>query len=106
VRQVYVDDLVKEYIVSLARASRNHPDVYLGVSPRGSLSLFKGARAYAALQGRAYVTPDDVKALLAVTFAHRLIISPSARIKNVDAAAVIEELSTSVPVPGIRARVR
>ena len=79
VRQVYADDLIKEYIVDLANATRRHPDIYLGVSPRGSLALFKASRAYAALHGRTYVIPDDVKALLEATFAHRLIISPSAR---------------------------
>ena len=68
VKQVYADDLIKEYIVSLATASRNHSDVYLGASPRGSLALFKTSRAYAALQGRSYVIPDDVKALLEVDF--------------------------------------
>jgi MoxR-like ATPase len=103
---VYVDDLIKEYIVSLANASRSHPDVYLGASPRGSLALFKGARAYAALEGRTYVIPDDVKALLETTFAHRMIISPSARIKNVDARVVVEEIAASVPVPGARVKVR
>ncbi len=103
---IYVDDLIKEYIVSLANASRNHPDVYLGASPRGSLALFNGARAYAALEARSYVIPDDVKALLEPTFAHRMIISPSARIKNVDARVVVEELAASVPVPGARVKVR
>jgi MoxR-like ATPase len=106
VKQIYVDGLVKEYIVELANASRRHPDVYLGVSPRGSLALFKGSRAYAALQGRTYVIPDDVKALLDVTFSHRLIISPSARIKNVEAEAVVEQIASSVPVPGTRVKVR
>ncbi len=104
VRQIYVDDLVKEYIVSLANASRHHPDIYLGVSPRGSLALYKTSRAYAALQGRNYVIPDDVKALLEATFAHRLIISPSARIKNVEAKAVVQQIAESVPVPGARLR--
>ncbi len=104
-RQIYVDDLVKEYIVELATATRNHPDVYLGVSPRGSLALFKTSRAYAALQGRNYVIPDDVKALLEATFAHRLIISPSARIKNVEARSVVRQIASSVPVPGTRVRV-
>jgi MoxR-like ATPase len=106
VRQVYADDLIKEYIVELANATRHHPDVYLGVSPRGSLALYKAARAYAALQGRDYVIPDDVKVLLEATFAHRLIISPSARIKNVDAQAVVEQIAGSVPVPGTRIRAR
>ncbi len=106
VRQVYVDELIEEYIVALAGATRNHADVYLGVSPRGSLALFKGARAYAALQERDYVIPDDIKALLEVTFAHRLIISPSARIKNVDARSIVDEIARSVPVPGTRVKVR
>ncbi len=105
VKQVYVDDLIKEYIVDLAIASRRHPDVYLGVSPRGSLALFKAARARAALEGRSYVIPDDVKALLVATFAHRLIISPSARLKNVEARAVVEQIAASVPVPGMRAKI-
>lgn len=106
VKHIYVDDLVKEYIVDLANASRRHPDVYLGVSPRGSLALFKGSRAQAALNGRTYVIPDDVKALVESTFAHRLIISPSARIKNVEARAVVEQIVSSVPVPGTRIRAR
>jgi MoxR-like ATPase len=106
VREIYADDLIKEYIVELANASRHHPDVYLGVSPRGSLALYKASRAYAALQGRDYVTPDDAKALLEATFAHRLIISPSARIKNVEARAVVEQIAGSVPVPGTRVKAR
>jgi len=106
VRGVYADTLIKEYIVELANATRHHPDVYLGVSPRGSLALYKASRAYAALQGRDYVIPDDVKALIEATFAHRLIISPSARIKNVEAEAVVEQIAGSVPVPGTRIRAR
>ena len=105
IKRVYVDDLVKEYIVELANASRRHPDVYLGASPRGSLALFHATRAYAALEGRTYVIPDDVKTLLVATFAHRLIISPSARLKNVEARAIVEQIAGSVPVPGMRAKV-
>ena len=105
IKRVYVDDLVKEYIVELANASRRHPDVYLGASPRGSLALFHTTRAYAALEGRTYVIPDDVKTLLVATFAHRLIISPSARLKNVEARAIVEQIAGSVPVPGMRAKV-
>ncbi len=106
VKQVYVDELIQQYIVALANATREHPDVYLGASPRGSLALFKGARARAALHDRSYVTPDDIKALLQPTFAHRLIISPSARINNVDARSIVEEVSRSVPVPGTRVKAR
>src|SRR5512135_462325 len=101
-KSVYVDDLIKEYIVSLVDASRHHPDVYLGASPRGSLALFKASQARAAILGRDYVIPDDVKALAEPTLAHRLIISPAARIKNVDPREVVQELLASVPVPGAR----
>ena len=106
VKEVYVDPLVKEYIVTLVNATREHPDVYLGASPRGSLALYKTSRARAAILGRDYVIPDDIKALAMTTLAHRLIVSPSARIKEVDPRAVIEETLKSVPVPGARVRVR
>ncbi|MBC7223420.1 MAG: MoxR family ATPase [Anaerolineae bacterium] len=104
VKDIYVDDLIKEYIVELVRATRQHPDVYLGASPRGSLALYKTSRALAAIQGREYVIPDDIKALAEPALAHRLIISPSARIKDVDARSVVQEILDSVPVPGARAR--
>lgn len=106
VKQVYVDDLVKEYIVELTSSTRNHPDVYLGASPRGSLALFKVSRAWAALNGRDFVLPDDVKMLAEVTLAHRLLISPSARIKNVTAHQVIEDALRHTPVPGARVQAR
>jgi len=105
VKEVYVDSLVKEYIVSLVNATRDHPDVYLGASPRGSLALYKTSRARAAILGRDYVIPDDIKALAITALAHRLIVSPSARIKEVDPRAVVEETLESVPVPGARVRV-
>ncbi len=104
INRVHVDDLVKEYIVALVTASRKHPDVYLGASPRGALALYKTGRAWAALQGRDYVLPDDIKAMAQPTLAHRIIISPSARIKSVDARAVVEEILHSTPVPGTRVR--
>lgn len=106
IRDVYIDDLVKEYIVRLVKSTRKHPDVYLGASPRGSLALYKTGQARAAIVGRDYVIPDDIKALAMVTLAHRLIISPSARIKNVDPRAVIQEILDSIPVPGARVRAR
>jgi MoxR-like ATPase len=104
VKAVYVDELIKEYIVTLVDSSRHHPDVYLGASPRGSLALYKTAQAHAAVMSRDYVIPDDVKALAEATLAHRLIISPAARIKNVDPREVVHELLDSVPVPGTRVR--
>jgi MoxR-like ATPase len=104
VKAMYVDPLVKEYIVELVTSSRKHPDVYLGASPRGSLALFKTSQARAVLDGRDYVTPDDIKALAQATMAHRMIIGPAARIRNVDSRAIVDELLHSVPVPGTRVR--
>ncbi len=104
VREIYVDDLVKEYIVDLVTTTRDHPDIYLGASPRGSLSLFSVSRAWAAMDGRTYVLPDDVKLLAEATLAHRLIVSPSARIKNITASSVVEDVLRHTPVPGARVR--
>jgi MoxR-like ATPase len=106
IKNIHISDLVKEYIVGLVGATRKHPDVYLGASPRGSLALYKTSQARAAILGRDYVIPDDIKALSIVTLAHRLIISPSARIKNVDPRAVIQEILDSTPVPGARVRAK
>ncbi len=106
VKDVYMDDLIKEYIVLLTNATRKHPDVYLGASPRGSLALYKTARARAAMESRNFVIPDDIKALADFTLSHRIIISPSARIKNVDARAIMGEVLDSVPVPGTRVKAR
>ncbi len=106
VREVYVDDLVKGYIVDLVTVTRDHPDIYLGASPRGSLNLFLAARAWAAMEGRDYVLPDDIKLLADAVLSHRMIVSPSARIKNVSAHQVVEDTLRHTPVPGARARVR
>lgn len=102
VKQVYVDDLIKEYIINISTTTRNHHDIYLGVSPRGSLALYRTSQALAAIRQRDYVIPDDVKFLAEATLAHRLIISPAARIKNVDPKEVIQDILASVPVPGVR----
>ena len=104
VKNVHIDDQVKEYIVELVNTSRKHPDIYLGASPRGSLALYKTSQAKAAMENRDFVIPDDVKALAIPALAHRLIVSPAARIKNVDSRAVVQEILDSVPVPGTRAR--
>ena len=102
VKQVYVDDLIKEYIVAVCAATREHAEIYLGASPRGSLSLYQCGRALSAIQGRENVIPDDIKTLAESILAHRLIISPSARIKSVDPRALVQETLSSVPVPGAR----
>ncbi|MBI1293491.1 AAA domain-containing protein [bacterium] len=105
-KEIYIDDAVKEYIVDLVTVTRDHPDVYLGASPRGSLAVFRAARAWAAINGRDFVLPDDVKFLAEPTLAHRLIVSPSARIKNVDTRQIIEDALSHTPVPGSRVRPR
>ena len=102
VKEVYVDGLVKKYIIDLVGMTREHPDAYLGASPRGSLTLYKTSQVRAAIQGRDYVLPDDVKALASSALAHRVIVSPSARIKEVDPRSVVEDVLQSVPVPGAR----
>lgn len=103
VKEVYVDDLIKEYIISLVNMTRDHPDAYLGASPRGSLTLYRTAQVRAAMHGRDYVIPDDVKLLASAALAHRLIVSPSARIKDVDPRSIVDDVLQSTPVPGARA---
>jgi MoxR-like ATPase len=98
--QVYIDALVKQYIVDLANATRTHREAALGVSPRASLSLMKGARARAMLQGRDFVVPDDVKSIAVSVMAHRVLLSPSARMRGVTQEAVVEEVLAEVAVPG------
>ncbi|MCL5960673.1 MAG: MoxR family ATPase [Chloroflexi bacterium] len=104
VKGIYVDSLVKEYIVSIVEATRRHPDVYLGSSPRGSLSLYRTSQARALLRGRDFVVPDDVKALAEAVLAHRLIASPAARMKNINTKSIVTEIVSSLPVPGARVR--
>jgi len=102
VRHVYVDEVLKEYIVSLVEATRRHDDVYLGAGPRGSLALYNAARAWAAMHGRDFVIPDDIKELAEPTLAHRIIVNPAARMRNVDARTIVREIVMTVPVPGVR----
>jgi MoxR-like ATPase len=102
VKQVHVDPLIKEYIVDLVEATRRHDDIYLGASPRGSLALYNSSRAWAAIQGRDFVIPDDVKDLAEPALAHRVIVSPAARMKGIDARSIVRELLSVVAVPGAR----
>jgi MoxR-like ATPase len=99
-KEVYVDPLIKSYIVAMVKQTRNHPEIYLGASPRGSLTLYRTAQARAALRGRDYVIPDDIKALAPAALAHRMIVSPSARIKDVSSETVLADILATVPVPG------
>ena len=105
VKEIYVDPLIKNYIVSLSNATREHESAYLGASPRGSLALFRTSQAKALLEGRDFVTPDDVKDLALVTLGHRVIMSPGAKVKGATVADVISACLNRVSVPGARARV-
>ena len=100
-QEVQVEQSVRDYIVSIVRASREHPAVAYGASHRASLSLFRAARALALLRGREYVIPDDVKELASVVLAHRLVRTVEARARSIDGPRIIEELLHSVPVPGL-----
>jgi MoxR-like ATPase len=104
IREIYVAEEIKRYIIDLSNASRHHSDVYLGSSPRGSLALFRTAQARAALADREYVIPDDVKALAEVTLAHRIIVGPAARIKDITSRTIVQDILNTVPVPGSSAR--
>ena len=100
VKSIYVDNLVKQYIVSLIEATRNHRAIYAGSSPRGSLALFRTAQALALIQGRDFVLPDDIKALAEPVLAHRLISPPTAQPQDKDGRASIAQILETVPVPG------
>ena len=89
---VNVDTTLQDYIVDLAEATRKHPDLSLGVSPRGSLALLKGAQALAAIRGRDYVVPEDIKVLVPLTLAHRLILKPEAELRGRTARTILEDI--------------
>jgi MoxR-like ATPase len=100
IRSVHIAFPVKRYIINLVQRTRSHEDIYLGASPRGSLGLFRAGQAIAALQGRDYVTPDDIKRIAAPILAHRLILAPGARLQERDEGTILDYLLDSVQVPG------
>ena len=100
IREVYVAPAIQRYIIDLVGRTRQSGDVYLGASPRGSLSLFRAGQARAALQGRDHVLPDDIKALAMPVLGHRIIVSPAARLRELSADRIVQEVVYSAPVPG------
>jgi len=106
IRDVYLAPEIKQYIIDLVTATRRHPDVYLGASPRGALALYRTAQARAASVGHDYVQPDDIKALAEAALAHRLIIGPTARIRDISAQVIVRDILATVPVPGATIGVR
>ncbi len=100
VRKIFVSPAIQRYIIDLVGRTRQSSDVYLGASPRGSLALFRASQAHAALQGRDHVLPDDVKALVVAVLGHRVIVSPAARLRELSADRIVEEVLHNSPVPG------
>lgn len=99
IQKVFVDDKVRDYIVKLVHATRNHNQVDTGASPRASLSLFSGSRSWAAMEGRDFVTPDDVKAIAVPVLSHRITLKAQARFSHAEPEAVIKEILETVKVP-------
>jgi MoxR-like ATPase len=99
IRNVHIDASIREYIVAIANATRRHQNIYLGVSPRGSLALVRASQALAAMRGRGYVVPDDIKLLAKPTLAHRIIVTPTARVRSLTSTIILDEILQTVPVP-------
>ena len=99
VREVYVDDKVRRYLMQIIHDTRTHEDIALGASPRASMALFRASQAIAALRGRNYVLPDDVKRIVGPVLAHRIIIRPESRLRKITAGPVLEELVAEIAVP-------
>lgn len=100
VRHIYIAPLLKRYIVELVTCTRRSADVYLGASPRGSLALARAGQAYAAMLGRDYVLPDDIQSLAPPILAHRLIVSPAARLRDLSPERIVYESIHATPLPG------
>ena len=100
IKKIYVSKPIKRYLVDLVNRTRQSSDVYLGASPRGSLALFRTGQAVAALAGRDFVLPDDIKSLAVPVLAHRVIVGPAARLRELTAEKIVEEILETLPVPG------
>lgn len=99
-RSVHLSVALKQYIVSVVWATREHTEVYLGASPRGSLGLYRASQALAATFGRDYVIPDDIKQIAPAVLGHRLILAPGARLQDMNEGVILDEILEKVPVPG------
>lgn len=101
ISNVYVDDRIYEYVVSLSEATRKHPMIKLGVSPRGTLALMQLSKGIAVAMGRDYVIPEDISYICGDVFEHRIMLNSKAKFSDVSASEIITEILKSVPVPGI-----
>ncbi len=100
IKKVYVSTPIKRYVIDLINRTRQNSDVYLGASPRGSLALYRTGQTLAALKGRDYVLPDDIKDMATAVLAHRIIVGPAARLRELSSEKIIQEIMDSTPVPG------
>ena len=98
-REVHIEDSIRNYAVAISRATRNHDDIKLGASPRASLGLHLASQSLAAIRGRNYVIPDDVKYLAAPVMAHRLLPRAEARLRGHSLEAIVRDIVATVPVP-------
>ena len=98
-RRVRVDESVREYIIAIARATRAHPEIDLGASPRATLGLYSASQAWAAIHGRDYALPDDAKSLAPYVLTHRLMISPQAQLRGRLPAELVDDIVSELPVP-------
>jgi MoxR-like ATPase len=98
VGEVHIDETLERYILALVRATRSHSDITLGASTRGSLALYKTSQALAALQGRDYVLPDDIKRLVPLTLAHRLMVKPESQLRGRSAEMILAEIVERTPL--------
>lgn len=99
VKSIFVDEKIREYIINISVHTRNHPQIYLGVSPRGSISLMKASQAYAFLQGRDFILPDDVQYLAPYVLSHRIILNSEAKFEGVSAEEIIYTILSNIKVP-------
>ena len=99
VREIHVDDKVRRYVLEIVQGTRTHDDVALGGSPRASIALFRTAQAFAAINGRDFVLPDDVKRMVQPVLGHRVILRPESRLRKVTPAALLHEIVSEVRVP-------
>jgi MoxR-like ATPase len=99
VREVHVDQKVRDYILDIVHATRDHQDILLGGSPRASIALYRASQALAGIRGHDFITPDDVKRVAPPILSHRMILRPESRLRKITPAAVVEQILTVVAVP-------
>ena len=104
VREIYVDEKVRRYLMQIVHDTRTHDDIALGGSPRASIALFRTSQAMAALRGRNYVLPDDVKKVAPHVLTHRMIVKPESRLRRITAATIVEEIIAEIAVPTLEER--